>query len=411
MVQIIQSGPTAATLRQQALNQALDTAVQGYAAYGKQEKDKALTLRQQALQDQQTALQLNAQGIDASPQDLRDYVSGTYKPKEISPATPDSYAPGLISSPADLKRQDEMGNVSQVFTPGANAVMGNANPLMNYTDTKKAQIAQALKDKDLANRTAESTIAKNNATADKEASTAQFTRTYKPQQVQSQVDLSNQRQNLIDSQIDKNNTAATLAPNKAEAGTVKQLNQALLSARGDTQAQLSQKALVSASTAQALLSKPEWSNNDRSLFASELGKIATGGVPSQHEVESILPSTLAAKYGQAITFLTSTPQNVDDAQYKINAAHYLNDLKQINQEYLDARKEKIFRINGFNNLSEATKQNYRGVPEYQGVLNKIEGKQQDTTSSQSAEAPHGNTVVQNGKTFSWNPATGKYERH
>ena len=78
MVQIIQSGPTAATLRQQALNQAFGNIASGLSAYQKQEEQDAKTQRQQALQEMQLTQDLRKQGYDVS----QDQVSQFLKPTE-----------------------------------------------------------------------------------------------------------------------------------------------------------------------------------------------------------------------------------------------------------------------------------------------------------------------------------------
>lgn len=148
MVQIIQSGPSTATLRQQALDQALQGAIQSYGVYDKQKKDEALTLRQQALQDQQVNLKLAEMGIDASAKDLMDYSNGTYKPKEISPgqeAIPAQYGKEL-QGPV-MPGQDPLREVFSRGKEAVPAVVGNANPMLNYTEAKKAKIAaDALKE-------------------------------------------------------------------------------------------------------------------------------------------------------------------------------------------------------------------------------------------------------------------------
>lgn len=140
MVQIIQAGPSEATLRQQALNEALGTAIQGFAAYDQQKKQEAATLRQQALADQQMNLQLAQMGIDATAQDLRDYQAGTYKPKVIEAgkeAVPAQYKD--LQGPVQPGKQ-----LGKIETAPAQAavppVYGNANPMLNYTAAKKAQM-------------------------------------------------------------------------------------------------------------------------------------------------------------------------------------------------------------------------------------------------------------------------------
>lgn len=86
MVQVIQSGPSAATLRQQALDEALSGAIQGYQKIEENKlkqaqiaKQDALTKRQQALQDAQLAVNLRDKGYDVTPEQVAGLASGTSK--------------------------------------------------------------------------------------------------------------------------------------------------------------------------------------------------------------------------------------------------------------------------------------------------------------------------------------------
>lgn len=81
MVQIIQSGPSQATIRQQALNDALQTAIGGYAAYQDKQEKKALTERQKALDTFSNVLKLREVGYDVGAQDLEAAIS---KPESIA---------------------------------------------------------------------------------------------------------------------------------------------------------------------------------------------------------------------------------------------------------------------------------------------------------------------------------------
>jgi hypothetical protein len=83
MVQIIQSGPSAATLRQQALDNSINNIVGGLSNYQKQEAEAAKTLRQQALQEMQLTNDLKKEGYDVTS----DQVAQSLKPQQ---------APGLF---------------------------------------------------------------------------------------------------------------------------------------------------------------------------------------------------------------------------------------------------------------------------------------------------------------------------
>lgn len=205
MVQIIQSQPTQ---RQSAL---MDAFGQFANNFGNQYLQGQQTLRQQALQDVNTNLKLQEMGIDATAQDLRDHAAGKYKEKEISPAIEDSFTNGQISSPADLKRQDEMGNVSQVLVPGKKAVMGNANPMLNYTAAKKAQMEQAQGDAELTRQAKQAGLEKIKAeTADITAQSP-----YKSQKMQ--MEMQKLKDDTLMSPIARRKAEAEIAKINADA--------------------------------------------------------------------------------------------------------------------------------------------------------------------------------------------------
>lgn len=70
MVQIIQSGPTAATIRQAALDDAIKTAIGGFAQMEQNKLQKEATTRQRALQNLQIVADLRGQGFDVSPEQI-----------------------------------------------------------------------------------------------------------------------------------------------------------------------------------------------------------------------------------------------------------------------------------------------------------------------------------------------------
>lgn len=138
MVQIIQSGPSQETLRQQAMNDALQGIVQGYAGYEKNKKSDLLTQRQQALADNQTKLKLMEIGI-ANPDQALSQLKGEYKQTEIAPAQPAQFGKEL-AGPV-MPGQSPLKELLSAAVP---AQMSPANPLETYTEAKKAKIASDL---------------------------------------------------------------------------------------------------------------------------------------------------------------------------------------------------------------------------------------------------------------------------
>lgn len=68
---------------------------------------------------------------------------------------------------------------------------------------------------------------------------------------------------------------------------------------------------------------------DLSLMTSELGKIAQGGVPTEHGVSQLLPNNLQSKFAQMQNFLTSRPTDAQAGEYIKHNIHYLEDMKNV----------------------------------------------------------------------------------
>ena len=95
MVQIIQSGPSAATLRQQALDNSFKTIVGGLSDYKTQEAEASKTLRQQALQEMQLTQGLKKEGYDVTSDQVSQVLNGPKQPSAFekllgAPAVPDA---------------------------------------------------------------------------------------------------------------------------------------------------------------------------------------------------------------------------------------------------------------------------------------------------------------------------------
>ncbi len=135
MVQVIQSGPSQSTLRQQAMDNALQGMVQGYAGYEAKKQADLLTQRQQALADTQTKLKMYEMGI-ANPDQALAQLKGEYKQTEIAPAQPAQYGQEL-AGPV-MPGQSSLKELLNAAVP---AQMSPVNPLGTYTEAKQAEMA------------------------------------------------------------------------------------------------------------------------------------------------------------------------------------------------------------------------------------------------------------------------------
>lgn len=75
MVQIIQSGPSERTLRQQAFENNIQNALGAWSQLNKEQQANALTERQQALQEMELTQNLQKQGFDVSQGDVKAYLT------------------------------------------------------------------------------------------------------------------------------------------------------------------------------------------------------------------------------------------------------------------------------------------------------------------------------------------------
>ena len=156
-----------------------------------------------------------------------------------------------------------------------------------------------------------------------------------------------------------------------EQKTIETMSKSLSSFRGDPAAAKASDALRRAEMAERLLNLPKWSSQERDLFAGELSSLVKGGVPTEHEMKSIVPDTGIARMSKAMTFISGKPQDVSDKEYKKRMLHYLGELKQINREYLDKRGERIVRMGGYDKLSPEGKELLRS--QEPAIISRFEG--------------------------------------
>lgn len=84
-MQILQAGPSQATLRQQAMNEGMNNAIKGFGAYEQAKNERDATLRQQAMQIGQAKMDLVKAGYDVSKfsdEEIGREI-GIQKPEEI----------------------------------------------------------------------------------------------------------------------------------------------------------------------------------------------------------------------------------------------------------------------------------------------------------------------------------------
>lgn len=177
MVQIIQSGPSQATLRQQAMDQAMENIVSGLGAYQKQEGDKAQTKRQQALDEIQMQAKLADAGYDvtrgqlaqalspAPEQGLMDKLMGKEAPAQapldlFAKRTPE-YLAKQESAKTKAERESQMFGAELGYKQAQAKDLESQSPLRAQKSQMELQKIQAdLSMSPLARRKAEAEIKK-----------------------------------------------------------------------------------------------------------------------------------------------------------------------------------------------------------------------------------------------------------
>lgn len=244
MVQIIQSGPSTATLRQQALDQAMGNIVGGLSAYDAQKKQEAQTLRQQALQEQAIAREdLRAEmafnqaaaekGLGISYEDAKAFAEGKYQPKEITPAQ--AAIPAQFGKELPGPVQPGQGSLRELIAPAQEAkpaVMGPANPYQSYTERKRQQAEQEAQAKkvELELKSAQAQDFYSTAPLKKQKYEAEI---YK---IQQDANMSPLKKRALIAQIQKDEAAAAKSKYETSATTPAQTKLAKLG--GETQSKV-----------------------------------------------------------------------------------------------------------------------------------------------------------------------------
>ena len=134
------------------------------------------------------------------------------------------------------------------------------------------------------------------------------------------------------------------------------------------------------------------------LLAAEIGKVATGGVPTIHELTVLNPGSISKSLREAATKVTNTPTPANRGEFVMAMKKYAD---SINHDAQSTIKDKYQRaLSAFESKM--------------GTDNAANFKKTFIDSLDSSEAPKApvnkpQTVIQNGHTYNLNPLTGDYE--
>lgn len=99
--------------------------------------------------------------------------------------------------------------------------------------------------------------------------------------------------------------------------------------RGNRAAQQASQDVYSANKTLAMVANKDpntLTTQDLSLLASEMAKIATGGVPGEHGVQQLMPNNLNTKLAEMQSFLMSKPSDANAAEYIKKNMSYLKEM-------------------------------------------------------------------------------------
>ncbi len=134
---------------------------------------------------------------------------------------------------------------------------------------------------------------------------------------------------------------------KGEAASDKnytQMRKDLESFRGNAAAQQASKDVLSADKALQIVKGKDpnhLTNQDLSLLAGELAKVATGGVPTEHGIQTLMPNNLATKAAELQSFLSSKPTDAQAGEYIKKNMAYLEEMRDTAHKTLNSYRTNI----------------------------------------------------------------------
>lgn len=185
----------------------------------------------------------------------------------------------------------------------------------------------------------------------------------------------------------KERTASKLADKKTSGEQDKALQNVVMqleSARGNPAVGQAEKDLYSAKKAQALFNKykdpNQMSSPEVQLYATEIAKIASGGVPTIHELEGLNPSTLPKSLAQAAQIFSNKPEPANAAEFLKRFNEYGNILQKDAQEVLQDKYGRVIDVNrdrvgekNYGNLQKKYINRFNNEESPKGLLSQTSG--------------------------------------
>lgn len=132
-------------------------------------------------------------------------------------------------------------------------------------------------------------------------------------------------------------------------GAMKNTQALLESARGNPAAAQAERDIYAASKARSLMNLyPDPNHLSQAqvrLLASEVAKIASGGVPTQHELEGIAPETMKGKMSEYVSKLINEPTDANAAEFIKRYKDYTDALTKDAQGFIQDKYGRVIETN------------------------------------------------------------------
>lgn len=151
-------------------------------------------------------------------------------------------------------------------------------------------------------------------------------------------------------QQDPNDPYAGLpAPNKNQNNAWNKTQSMLESARGNPAASQAEKDLYASQKANTLFNKysdpNQMSNQETQLYATEIAKMASGGVPSIHELQGLNPNTLPASLSSIASKYANEPTSANAGEFMKRFKSYSDGLATDAQQVIQDKYGRVIETN------------------------------------------------------------------
>ena len=116
--------------------------------------------------------------------------------------------------------------------------------------------------------------------------------------------------------------------------------------RGNQAAQQAARDVYSADKTVAMVANKDpntLTTQDLSLLAGEMAKIATGGVPTEHGIQQLMPNNLNTKMAELQSFLMSKPSDAEAGEYIKKNMEYLKEMSGEANKVLKSYRTNILK--------------------------------------------------------------------